>query len=202
MTAAVLPAHAARLPRRVILGWSPPGVCTACGQGLRPVVDRSEKALHRPSGAERIGQRMAAVSHSERERSNCGNVLSVHRITGYACACGTWPITEDREPDVAPSQAWRSPDTSQPGERGVKALSGHIPPIRPAIVLDPFGGTGTTALVASVLGRHGISVDLSMDYARLAKWRVNDHGERARALMVPKPPPQVDGQDALFEVPR
>jgi site-specific DNA-methyltransferase (cytosine-N4-specific) len=41
-------------------------------------------------------------------------------------------------------------------------------------VLDPFGGTGTTAIVARALGRHGISVDLSADYCRLAEWRAND----------------------------
>jgi DNA modification methylase len=41
-------------------------------------------------------------------------------------------------------------------------------------VLDPFGGTGTTALAAKVLGREGISVDLSRDYCRLAEWRTND----------------------------
>src|SRR5258708_28559705 len=29
-----------KLPRRCILGWSPPGVCSACGQGRRPVVDK------------------------------------------------------------------------------------------------------------------------------------------------------------------
>lgn len=70
---------------------------------------------------------------------------------------------------------------------------------RPAVVLDPFGGTGTTALVASVHGRHGISVDMSADYCRLAAWRTTDPGERARALGVPKPPPVPDGQDSLFE---
>lgn len=48
-------------------------------------------------------------------------------------------------------------------------------------VLDPFGGTGTTALVASMLGRRGISVDASADYCRLAEWRCNDPKERARA---------------------
>ena len=47
---------------------------------------------------------------------------------------------------------------------------------RPAIVLDPFGGTGTTAGVARMLGRHGISVDLSEDYCRLARWRIFDSG--------------------------
>jgi DNA modification methylase len=36
------------------------------------------------------------------------------------------------------------------------------------IVLDPFGGSGTTALVANKLGRHGISLDLSRDYCKMA----------------------------------
>jgi site-specific DNA-methyltransferase (cytosine-N4-specific) len=67
------------------------------------------------------------------------------------------------------------------------------------VVLDPFGGTGTTALVADVLGRRGISVDRSADYCRLARWRTADPGERARALGVPKPPPVMDGQGDLFE---
>jgi hypothetical protein len=57
----------------------------------------------------------------------------------------------------------------------------------PAVVLDPFGGTGTTALVAHALGRHGISVDLSSDYCRLARWRTTDPGELARARQRPKP---------------
>jgi hypothetical protein len=69
----------------------------------------------------------------------------------------------------------------------------------PGVCLDPFGGTGTTALVASVLGRVGITMDLSADYCRLAAWRTTDPGERARALDVPKPPVQADGQLGLFE---
>jgi DNA modification methylase len=48
-------------------------------------------------------------------------------------------------------------------------------------VLDPFGGTGTTALVADVLGRHGVSVDLSADYCRVAEWRISDPKQRERA---------------------
>lgn len=58
-------------------------------------------------------------------------------------------------------------------------------------VLDPFGGTGTTALVAHALGRHGISVDLSSDYCRLARWRTSDPGEIARAKQQPKPKPVI-----------
>lgn len=44
------------------------------------------------------------------------------------------------------------------------------------IVLDPFGGTGTTAAVAKALGRHGISIDLSAAYLRLARWRTEQDG--------------------------
>ena len=71
-------------------------------------------------------------------------------------------------------------------------------PTCPSVVLDPFGGTGTTALVASTLGRIGISVDMSADYCRLARWRTTDPGQRAAALQVEKPPQQVDGQADLF----
>jgi DNA modification methylase len=42
------------------------------------------------------------------------------------------------------------------------------------VVLDPFGGSGTVAMTAKALGRHGLSVDLSASYCRLAKWRINN----------------------------
>lgn len=67
------------------------------------------------------------------------------------------------------------------------------------VVLDPFGGSGTTSLVADVHGRHGITVDRSADYCRIAQWRTRDRGERARALGLPKPPPEPEGQGALFD---
>lgn len=53
-------------------------------------------------------------------------------------------------------------------------------------VLDPFGGTGTTAMVAKALGRHGISVDMSADYCRLAEWRTNDRDQLAKVLGIAK----------------
>jgi hypothetical protein len=54
-------------------------------------------------------------------------------------------------------------------------------------------------MVASVLGRTGISADRSADYCRLAQWRVNDPAQRAKVLRqhVPKPVPA--GQGSLFE---
>ena len=67
-------------------------------------------------------------------------------------------------------------------------------PTRPAVVVDPFAGTGTALLVAATLGRNGIGVDRSADYCRLAQWRTTDPGQIAKVLGVPRPPVQVHGQ--------
>ena len=42
----------------------------------------------------------------------------------------------------------------------------------PATVLDPFGGAGTTGLVADRLGRNAILIELNPDYVALARQRV------------------------------
>ena len=141
------------LARRIVLGWSPPGICTACGEGRRPV---SVSRITGDRGGRQFNPTSGNIGVLGKER--------VYNVTGYACAC---------------------PDASAP--------------TRPAVVLDPFAGTGTTMLVASVHGRTGIGVDRSADYCRLAQWRTADPGERARALGVPKPPPVPEGQGSLFD---
>jgi site-specific DNA-methyltransferase (cytosine-N4-specific) len=78
-----------------------------------------------------------------------------------------------------------------------RLIRGWCPPA--GVVLDPFGGTGTTALIAKALGRHGISVDRSADYCRLATWRTTDPGQLAKVLGVAKPPVEVSGQASLFD---
>lgn len=146
------------IPRRIIRGWSPPGICTACGEGRRPIADVQKTHAPRPGKVTALTQ---AHGPDGREGSRPSSIV---RITGYACACP-------------------SPDA----------------PSRPAVVVDPFGGTGTTALVAATLGRRGVSVDRSAGYCRLAQWRTTDPAERARALGLPKPPPVDPGQERLFE---
>lgn len=43
---------------------------------------------------------------------------------------------------------------------------------RPGICLDPFMGSGTTALVARANGRHYIGCDLNPEYVKLARERL------------------------------
>jgi site-specific DNA-methyltransferase (adenine-specific) len=44
---------------------------------------------------------------------------------------------------------------------------------RPGVVLDPFIGSGTTALVARRHGRHTIGIELNPEYAELAARRLS-----------------------------
>jgi DNA modification methylase len=50
----------------------------------------------------------------------------------------------------------------------------HDAPITPCVVLDPFSGAGTTALVADKLGRFGIGLELKLDYCQMASRRCYD----------------------------
>ena len=52
------------------------------------------------------------------------------------------------------------------------------------IVLDPFVGTGTTALAAAALDRRYIGIDLNADYCQIARRRLKDPAaiEQAQAV--------------------
>lgn len=145
-------AFPAEWPRRIIAGWSPVGICEACGEGRRAVVAKkldhvNNSTMRRATAEHGEARSMAGVSAVARERAT---------ITGYACACP--------EPTA---------------------------PTRPSVILDPFGGTGTVAMMARAMGRFGVSVDLSRDYNRLARWRIfeSGHGERALAKAAAKKMP-------------
>jgi hypothetical protein len=151
-------------PRRIIQGWSPAGVCTACGEGRRPVAVAQRPALDL-AWRERQGRERDGTNGLGGSSLGTSAHLRDRTITGYACACP--------EPTA---------------------------PTMPGVILDPFGGTGTTALVAKALGRHGISVDMSADYCRLATWRTNDPDQIAKAMRVDKPIKQVEGQISMLDL--
>lgn len=150
-------------PRRLITGWCPSGICTACGEGRRPVVVVDKVGGRTRRVVDTSSRGMARAASGFNAPGSYATYRTTARVTGETCGCP-------------------APDA----------------PTRPAVVLDPFGGTGTTALVAAVLGRLGISVDMSADYCWLAGWRTSDPDQIARAMHVPKPPKQAVGQDDLF----
>lgn len=69
------------------------------------------------------------------------------------------------------------------------------------VVLDPFGGSGTTAGVAMAHGRNAVVCELNPEYADLMPARiasiVESYGKKPKAKRKPRPP--VDAQGVLFD---
>ena len=55
-------------------------------------------------------------------------------------------------------------------------------------------------MVAKALGRHGISIDMSADYCRLAEWRTNDRNQLAKVLGIAKAEQQPEDQGDLLDL--
>lgn len=177
-------------PKRIIQGWSPSGVCTACDAPLIPVTRKeggrpvARAHRHLPGYSDPAGEGVRDLSY---------------RIEGYSCQCPPHPTSIASAKTTAnTTQTTTAPDAA--------AVDGYQSPIRdataptrPAVVLDPFGGTGTTALVAKALGRHGITIDLSADYCRLATWRTNDRNQLAKVLGIPKSDAPTQ-EESLFDL--
>ncbi|TGK41252.1 DNA-methyltransferase [Leptospira andrefontaineae] len=51
----------------------------------------------------------------------------------------------------------------------------HKAPIKPALILDPFGGAGTTALASKKHGRDYLLIELNPKYARMARRRIKKY---------------------------
>jgi tRNA/tmRNA/rRNA uracil-C5-methylase (TrmA/RlmC/RlmD family) len=68
--------------------------------------------------------------------------------------------------------------------------SGKHPPLKPAVILDPFAGSGTVGVIAKQLGRSFIGIELNPEYAEMARRRIAN----------PEPEPvvvDVDGQETF-----
>jgi DNA modification methylase len=55
---------------------------------------------------------------------------------------------------------------------GCRCEGAHSEPLVPALVIDPFAGAGTTALVALRLGRAALGIELNASYCELARHRI------------------------------
>lgn len=197
-------------PRRLVLGWSPRDVCTACGQGRAPVCDRSPMLWRSSPTADS----RAAPGATRATASGTMLRAGTTRIVGYACACTPFTLhpSAPRQGPRNSGKGWAADtgDRDNPGggygnaERTGPWREYHLegwepPPTTPGVVLDPFSGTGTTIHVASALGRVGIGVDLSHDYCRLATHPVLADRRRRKVLGLDAAPAQINGQGHLFD---
>ena len=146
-------AHFAVFPPRlaelcILAGTSEGGACAKCGMPQRRVTaDKgADLAWQRRSGGDKTGA-YAGVS------------AKGHAAAGVqdASAVKSRILVGQR---VRETTGWRPGCRCKPGD------------IMPCTVLDPFGGAGTTGLVADRLRRDAILIELSPRYAAMARRRI------------------------------
>ncbi len=145
--------HFARFPEAlvqplILAGTSAWGVCAACGAPWRRVVELREPlvAQQRACGGDAEGE-----YHGEgRKQYEASGVQNASEVKARI-------LLGLRERVTAGWGATCRCGTSE---------------VRPALVLDPFVGTGTVVAVAVELGRSGIGIDLNAGYCQLARRRV------------------------------
>lgn len=147
-------AHFATYPPALVepcvqAGTSQKGVCAVCGAPLERVIERGESMWGERKAS---GAPMRAGDHQ-------GGRTNAEATLGFdGKAVNQWKA---EHPDR--TVGWQR--TCKPDCEG-QALY----PI-PATVLDIFGGSGTTAVVARQLGRHAVLVELNTEYCELAAQR-------------------------------
>jgi DNA modification methylase len=136
--------------RCVLASTSEEGVCPACGAPWRRAVERNRKAT-------RPGVNVKYLPHSDGDRQ-----------TAETNGWNRPNVIGNRDPRRHVSETrmlgWR-PGCDCPGNAAA-----------PAVVIDPFGGAGTTPFVAVKYGRRGHCCELNPAYAELARRRVGGLG--------------------------
>lgn len=119
---------------------------------------------------------------------------------GVCAQCGApWGREVDkvfvRQQDVSEERAYHRPGSLDPssGWAGTPRGTTHTTTTgwrpgctcatretRPAVVLDPFLGSGTTALVALTMGRDFVGIELNPEYAAMAQRRIDEKMDNLR----------------------
>jgi hypothetical protein len=122
----------------------PAKACPHCGMGWAPIVERTTV-----EPVDYDGKQLATDPQASQRRLEAN--VRARRVSG--------------EPHENPFPAPR-----MLGYRQSCGCPEHTPV--PGVVCDPFGGAGTTALVADRLGRDAISIDIAVGYVHMQRDRI------------------------------
>jgi hypothetical protein len=162
--------HFAVFPPALILpcikaGTSEKGCCTECGAPWKRVVERTRQAT-RPGENSKItdanGTRLNGEVTGNRDPER--HVTSLRHLGWYpSCKCYRMP---SMPPTPSADDSGYAEWVRQARELCRQAEEEHGDSVEPCVVLDPFVGSGTTAVVCIGLGRYSMGIDLSEEYLK------------------------------------
>lgn len=173
-------AHFATFPQDLVVpcilaGTSARGCCPTCGAPWRRLVDRRTENC---SNAARAGTTIRGKGHVSSQVRAGHDVrngpTSVTATIGWQPTCNHYD-TRYRTDLPQARQLRKRKQRQQTGDwwRRARRRPGRDDwPTVPAVVLDPFAGSGTTLAVARRLGRAGVGLDLQPEYLELIRRRV------------------------------
>ena len=191
-TEAFKDAHFATFPTKLVqpcieAGTSDHGVCGASGAPYERVY---ESELAKTQGPPPTDRSLAAgVDDAGSSRAKGGHVGGGNRLLietlGWQPTCGAPYVRDVQYSGGTIGQSWHDhSDDLGKGQSGAQLgnykveTKGWRPSCecegetQPAIVLDPFGGSGTVSVVAERLGRDSIICEISPEYAEIARKRI------------------------------
>jgi site-specific DNA-methyltransferase (adenine-specific) len=167
------PHTSAKKPHRSVHGWSVPPEWR--------VASSSNSGLDALAAGGRVGHPLG---------KNPGDVWRLSTASYRGPHHAVYPVSLVERPILAGSPEQRCINCRAPWRRatlrrlGHLAVRGQLQPTcacaggtEPSVVLDPFIGSGTTALAAERHGRNWLGIEINPEFARLAQERI----ERARA---------------------
>jgi DNA modification methylase len=201
-------AHFATFPPALVepclkAGTGERGCCPKCAAPWERVTRLVDTGLTQkmPDGMATYAGGHTAIHKDGREAGATDNPVMAKQTVGWypACRCeGDPPLPEFPAP---PSRARLADEAAykvakaehrvacaaidDERQRMCGPLAGRK--TAPAVALDPFGGAGTTALVADRLGRDAVLVELNPSYAEMARNRLAGDGGMFCKVVVEAP---------------
>lgn len=160
-------AHFATFPEKLIqpcilAGTSEKGVCATCGEPWIRIVEKNNRINPSWNGS-RFDDGKNLINHpnvGRREEAKTMTKYNTRRDTAGRLSLLRQQARENggEYTNITRTIGWKQ--------------NCHCPPkIKKAIVLDPFMGSGTVALVASKLGRNYCGIELNPEYVKLSQKR-------------------------------
>lgn len=144
--------HAAMFPpelpmRCILAGTSAHGACSACGAPWKRLIEKGEADVEqqRACGGDANGEYHGSA------------------VKDYASS-GAQDASATKARILAGMRVRRTV--------GWEPTCDHDAPVVPCVVLDPFGGAGTTGLVADRLGRDAVLIEINPANAEIARKRI------------------------------